>query len=72
MCIVLRETIIKIHGIRAGLLEVRVPVGAGNFSPHHRVQTVSEANPASYPVGTRGSFPGSKGAGAWSWPLTSI
>jgi hypothetical protein len=23
------------------------------------------------PVGTRGSFPGGKAAGAWSWPLTS-
>jgi hypothetical protein len=27
---------------------------------------------ASYPMGTRGSFPGGKAAGAWSWPLTSI
>jgi len=27
---------------------------------------------ASYPIGTRGSFPGDKAAGAWSWPLTSI
>jgi len=23
-------------------------------------------------MGTRGSFPGGKVAGAWSWPLTSI
>jgi len=30
------------------------------------------AHPASYPVGTRGSFPGGKAAGAWSWPLTSV
>jgi len=29
-----------------------------NFSLHHRVQTDSEAHPASYPMGTRGSFPG--------------
>jgi len=28
--------------------------------------------PASYPMGTRGSFPGSKAVGAWSWPLISI
>jgi len=28
--------------------------------------------PASYPMGTMGSFPGGKAAGAWSWPLTSI
>jgi hypothetical protein len=38
-------------------------VGAGNFSLHHRVQTGSEAHPASYPVGTRGYFPGGKAAG---------
>jgi hypothetical protein len=30
------------------------------------------AHPASYPMGTRASFPASKAAGAWSWPLTSI
>jgi hypothetical protein len=51
---------------------VRFPAGAGNFSLHRRVQNGSEAHPASYPVGTRGSFPGGKAAGAWSWPLTSI
>jgi hypothetical protein len=28
----------------------------GNFS-HHRVQTSSGSHPASYPMGTRGSFP---------------
>jgi hypothetical protein len=27
---------------------------------------------ASYPMGTRDSFPGGKAAGAWSWPLTYI
>jgi hypothetical protein len=32
----------------------------------------SEAHPASYPMGTRGSFPGGKAAGAWIWLLTSI
>jgi len=26
---------------------------------------------ASYPMGTRGSCPGGKVAGAWSWPITS-
>jgi hypothetical protein len=30
----------------------------GNFSLHHRVQNGSGAHPASYPMGTRGSFPG--------------
>jgi hypothetical protein len=53
-------------------MEVRVPVGAGNFSPHYRDQTGSGDQPASYPMGTRGSFPGDKATGAWSWPLTSI
>jgi hypothetical protein len=43
---------------------VRFPTGAGNFSLHHRVQNGSGAHPASYPLGTRGSFPGGKAAGA--------
>jgi hypothetical protein len=51
---------------------VRFPAGAGNYSLHHRVQNGSGAHPASYPMGTRRSFPGGKAAGAWSWPLTSI
>jgi hypothetical protein len=44
----------------------RVPfaAGAGNFSLHHRVQNVSGAHPASYPMGTKGSFPEGKAAGA--------
>jgi hypothetical protein len=40
---------------------VRFPTGAGNFSLH---QNASGAHPASYPMGTRGSFPRSKAAGA--------
>jgi hypothetical protein len=43
---------------------VRFPAGAGNFSLHHRVQNGSGTHSASYPMGTRGSFPGSKAAGA--------
>jgi hypothetical protein len=35
-------------------------VGAGNFSLHHHIQNGSGAHPASYPMGTRGSFPGGK------------
>jgi hypothetical protein len=57
--------------LRAGWSGVRVPGDAGNFSLHHRVQTGSGAQPASYPVSTRDSFPGGKEARAWSWPLTS-
>jgi hypothetical protein len=40
-------------GIRVVWLGVRVPVGAGNFSLHQRVQTGSGAHQASYPTGTR-------------------
>jgi hypothetical protein len=43
---------------------VQFPVGAGNFSLHHHVQNSSGAHPASYPMGTRGSFPGGKVTGA--------
>jgi hypothetical protein len=42
----------------------RFPAAAGNFSLHHRVQNGSGAHPASYPMGTRGSFPGGKAVGA--------
>jgi hypothetical protein len=44
----------------------RVPFSAGteNFSLHHRVQNGSGAHTASYPMGTGGSFPGGKAAGA--------
>jgi hypothetical protein len=45
---------------------VQFPMGAGNFSFHHCVQNGSGLLPASYPVGTRSSFPGGKAAGAWS------
>jgi hypothetical protein len=37
----------------------------------HVVQTGSGANPASYPMGTRGYFLGGKAAGVWIWPLPS-
>jgi hypothetical protein len=51
-------------GLGAGWSGVRDPAGAGNFSLHHRVQTVSGAHPASYPMGTRDYFPWDKAAGA--------
>jgi len=38
----------------------------------HRLQNGTGDHPASCPMGTRSSFSGSKAAGAWSWPLTSI
>jgi hypothetical protein len=43
---------------------VRFPAGAENFSLHHRVLNGSGALPAPYPMGTRGSFPRGKAAGA--------
>jgi len=39
-------------------------VGAGNFSPIHRVQTSTGSHPASYPMGTGGSYLGGKATGA--------
>jgi hypothetical protein len=43
---------------------VRFPRGVRNFSLHHSVQNGSRAYPASYPMGSRGSFSGGKAAGA--------
>jgi hypothetical protein len=45
--------------------------GEGAHDPLHVVQSGSEVHPASYLIGTGGSFPGGQAAGAWSWPLTS-
>jgi hypothetical protein len=42
---------------------VRFPAEVGNFYFHYRVQNGSRAHPASYPMGTRGSFSGGKAAG---------
>jgi hypothetical protein len=50
------------YGLNERGSRVRFPTGAGNFSLHHRVQNVSGAHPASYPMGTRGSFPRGKAA----------
>jgi hypothetical protein len=50
----------KYTSLRVQWSGVPVPVGAGNFSLHHRAQTGSGAHPASYPMGTRGSFLGVK------------
>jgi hypothetical protein len=52
------------YGLNDRGSRVRFLVGAGNFSLHNRVQKDSGAHPASYPMGTRGSFPGGKAAGA--------
>jgi hypothetical protein len=52
------------YGLNDRGSRVRFPAGAGNFSLHHRVRSSSGAYPASYTVGTRGSFPGGKAVGA--------
>jgi hypothetical protein len=59
-------------GLRIGWSGVRIPAGAGNFSLHRHIQTGSGAHPASYLMGIKGSFPGGRVAGAWSWKLASI
>jgi hypothetical protein len=46
------------YGLDGRGSRVRFPAGAENFSLHHRVQNGSGTHPASYPMGTRGSFPG--------------
>jgi hypothetical protein len=60
------------YGLDAQGSRVRFPARAENFSLKNRVLNGSGAHPASYPMGTRGYFPGGKEAGAWSSPLTSI
>jgi hypothetical protein len=54
----------RIYGLDDRDSRVRFPAEAGNFSLKHRVQNGSGAHPASYPMDTRGSFPGGKAAGA--------
>jgi hypothetical protein len=61
-------------GLRAGWSGVRVPGEAANFSLHHHVYTGSGAHPASYLMGTRGTFPRDKAAGreADHWLQSSV
>jgi hypothetical protein len=53
-----------VYGLDDRGSRVRFSAGAGNFSLHHRVQNGSGAHPASYPMSTRGSFPGGEAARA--------
>jgi hypothetical protein len=52
-------SIVSDYGLDDRAIEVRSPTGA-DFSSSPCVQTGSGAHPASYPVGTGGSFPGGK------------
>jgi hypothetical protein len=51
------------YGLNDRGFRVRFPAGNGNFSLHHCAQNGSGAHQASYPMGTRGSFPGGRAAG---------
>jgi len=51
------------YGMDDGMIGVRFPAGAGNFSLRYHVQTGSEAHSAAYPMGTGGSFLGVKRPG---------
>jgi hypothetical protein len=50
-------SIVSDYGLGDRAIEVRSPTGA-DFSSSPCVQTGSGAHPASYPMGTGGSFPG--------------
>jgi hypothetical protein len=52
------------YGLDDRSSRVRFPAEAGDFSLHYRVQDGSGAHPASYIIGTGGSFPGGKAVGA--------
>jgi hypothetical protein len=52
------------YGLDDRCSRIRFPAGAVNSSLHHRFQNDSGVHPASYPMGTRGSFLGGKAAGA--------
>jgi hypothetical protein len=52
------------YGLDGRGSRIRFAAESGNISLHHRVQNGSGAHPAFYPMGTRGSFPGGKAAGA--------
>jgi len=54
-------------------MDVRISItfrGIDIFSLRHRVHTDSGSHPASYSMGTWGSFLWGKAAGAWGWLLT--
>jgi hypothetical protein len=57
-CIKSRDSVTALgYGLDDWGSRVRFSAVAGNFSLQHRVQNASGTHPASYPMGTRGSFP---------------
>jgi hypothetical protein len=66
LCFMSRDSSVGIalgYGLDDQGSRVRFLAGTGNFSLHHRVQNDSGAHPASYRMGTSGSFPRDKAAG---------
>jgi hypothetical protein len=59
------------YGLDDGGVGVLVPIGSSIFSSPRRSDRFW-GPPSLLSNGYRGSFPGGKAAGAWSWPLTSI
>jgi hypothetical protein len=53
-------SIVSDYGLEDRAIEVRSPTGAEDFSSSPCIQTSSGAHPASYPMGTGGSFLGGK------------
>jgi hypothetical protein len=53
-------SIVSDYGLDDRAIEVRSPTGADDFSSSSCIQTGSGTHPASYPMGTGGSFPGGK------------
>jgi hypothetical protein len=51
------------YGLDDRMVGVRFPARPGNFSLRHHVHTSSGNYPASYPMGTGGSFREGKAAG---------
>jgi hypothetical protein len=60
----IQNSVPTLTAIGAGLSQ-RYSAGlrAGKFPLRHRAQIESGAHPATYPMGTTGSFPGDKAAG---------
>jgi hypothetical protein len=68
-CVILKDIRNNSVGIKLGYgldergSRVWFPAGAGSFPLHHRVQNRSGDHPASYEMGTRGSFSEGKAVG---------
>jgi len=60
----LKKSVTCTHVNMVSIIKSTDVAGAGNFSLHHHIHTGPGAHPASYPMVTRGSFPGRKAAGS--------